>query len=787
MLKHYLRVSIRILTKHRIFSLINILGLSIGLTAVLLIALNIKFEHSFNSFNENESRIFRVGPTLKAEGKVVGSSPEFVAALGPAMLKDMVEVENYVRIAALRTKYFTYGSKSFKIEYVTYADSSLFSIFSFHLLAGNKSKALVDPYSVVLTRSTSLKIFGRDDPIGKVVSVGNVPHMVTGVVEDPPSNSDVQFSSIISFSTLYNRPDVFLGWDGGNQYITYVLLKKNTFEENVNIKFPAFLWPYINKKYSEGGWKVEARLEPLEALHLYYNDDSAGIRENINTFSVIAIFILLIACANFVNLSTARATGRMQEVGMRKVLGAQRKSLILQFLIESVLLCLFALLLAFMLVELLMPWYNNLIGKHLVLSKLVDGQFIIFLLSVLIFTGLMAGLYPALFLSSFQPAVTLKGSITKTRQRLLLRKSLVIFQFAISIVLIISTFVINDQLLFMRSKNLGFDKEHMVVIPLVNSDLRAKYETFKTELKRIPGVINAAASSEVPLNGFTSNGYLPQGYKSAIILNVVDGDKDFLNTFGIELVKGRNFGVQAASDKQGYIINEALSQLLGWSDPIDKKIERNGNHTVIGQVKNFNYAMLYYPIEPLIITNNPESGSFGYVSAKVGPGNLPEMMASIQKVWQEFAPMVPFEYRFLDQEFDNVYKTDISFREAFTVFSWLAIFVALLGLLGLVSYSVELRRKEIGIRKVLGSSVAGIMSLLFREYLKWVIAANFVGWPIAFFLMHRWLEHFAYKTSLNFWIFIASAAIVAFVALVTISLQAIKAATANPVKSLRYE
>jgi putative ABC transport system permease protein len=787
MLKNFLKIAVRNLRKQRVFTFINIIGLSVGLTAVLLLALNIKFEHSFNSFHMNENRIFRVGLTLKSEGKILGSSSEFVDALGPAMLKDIPEVENYVRISTLRTMYFTYDKKSFKIEDVSYADPSLVSIFSFHFITGNKSKALTDPYSIVLTQNTASKIFGNKNPIGKAVTIGNASYLITGIVDDPPSNSDIHFNSLISFSTLYNRPDIFMGWNGGNQYITYVLLKNNAYEQQVNKKFPGFLWPYVNEKFSASGWKMEAVLEPLENIHLYYNDDSTAIRENLNTFSVIAIFILLIACANFVNLSTARATGRMQEVGIRKVLGAEKKSLIIQFLAESLLICLLTLFIAFMLVELLMPWYNSFIGKQLLLSKLVDGQFILFLFFILIFTGLLAGFYPAFFLASLRPVDTLKGSMARVSQRLLLRKALVIFQFAISIVLIVSTFVINDQLRFMRLKDLGFQKDNIVVLPLVNNVLKAKIETFKTELKRIPNVIGVAASSEIPMNGFTRNGYLPQGYKSVILINVVDGDADFLKTYGIELIKGKSFGALTASDKQAYIINKALSDRLGWSDPIGKEINRNGNHIVIGEVKNFNYSSLYYPIEPLIITSNPQNSSFDYISVKFGSGDLPKMMASIKNVWNVFVPMVPFEYNFIDKEFDKIYKADISFHESFKVFSWLAIFVALIGLLGLVSFSIELRRKEIGIRKVLGSSVPGILSLISMEYLKWVVTANFIGWPIGYFIMQRWLGNYAYKTSINLWAFIVSTAIVLLVALVTINLHAIKAATANPIKSLKYE
>ena len=787
MLRNYLKIALRNLAKRRVYSLINIVGLSIGLTVVLLIALTIKFEHSFNSFNKKENRIYRVGLKLKAHGKIMEDSPVFVAALGPAMLKDMPEVENYVRIATPRTLYFTYGEHSFKVENATYAGSSLFSIFSFKLIAGDKNSALTDPYSLVLTQATASRIFGNNDPVGKVVSVGNLPYKVTGIVKDPPSNSDIRFDAVISFSTLHNRPNVFLGWDGGEQYVTYVLLNKNASMETVNEKFPSFLWSYINKAYSVAGWKEEAQLEPLRDIHLHYNADSAAIRENMNVYLAIAIFILLIACANFVNLSTARATGRMQEVGMRKVLGAKRKSLVLQFLAESVMMSLFALLLAVMLVELLMPWYGNLIGKHIVFSRLIDGQLILFLLAVLGTTGLVAGLYPAVFLSSFVPVDTLKGGGRRTRQRHFLRKALVILQFAISVVLIVSTFVISDQLAFMRSRNLGFDKDNMLVVPLVNGNMRARYEAFKTELKNIPGVVNAAASSEVPLNGFTSNGYRPQGYTSPIVINVVDVDDDFMSTYGLSLLKGRGFSEQVASDRQAYMINEALAKRLGWNDPVGKTIDRNGNHTVIGEVKDFNFASLYYSVEPLIITNSPQGGGFSYVSVMLGPGNLPGTMAAIRKVWREFAPMVPFEYRFLDAQFDQIYKADITFHEAFEVFSSLAIFVALLGLLGLVSYSVELRRREIGIRKVLGSSVPGILSLLSKEYLKWVVIANLIGWPVAYFVMQKWLADFAYRTRIDIWVFVASAGLVLLVALITISMRALKAATANPVESLRYE
>ncbi len=789
MLKNYLKIAFRNILRNKVYSFINIVGLSIGLTVVLLIALTIKFEYSFNSFNKNADHIYRVGMVAYREGKLLLNSPQFVAALGPALVSEFPEVEASVRLRTPVNMYLKYHNKSFLADNVIYADSNMFSVFSFRLLEGNKNEALVNPHSIVLTKSTASRIFRDSEAVGKVVTIENTPYLVTGVSEDPPANSDIQFGAVLSFSTMYgmSNSDHFLGWYGGNQFITYVELKKNADPAEVDKKFPSFLSSHYSR-LAKMNVKFGANLEPLKDLHLYYNDDSAALRQNLDTFSAIALFILLIACANFVNLSTARATGRAKEVGMRKVLGAEKSSLISQFLAESVLFVLIALILALGLVEILMPWYSNLIGKYLVLSHLFNGSFILLLLAILLLTGIGAGLYPALFLSSYQPVNTLKGNLVKGLGKLALRKSLVIFQFAISVFLLISTLIINNQIGYMRSMNLGYHKNNMLVISLDNESLQTKYEAFKNELRAIPGVVDAAASTEVPGADFTSNGYFPEGYKQPLIIHVVDGDEDFLSTYGLELLKGRNFNPQITSDKQAYIVNESLAKLLDWSNPLDKKIMRNGTHPVIGEVRDFNYAPLYDPIKPLIITDHPEGGQpFTFVSVRLGSGNLHQTMGSIQKVWKEFAPSLPFDYFFLDQQFNDIYKTEIRFREVFLVFSGLSIFVALLGLVGLVSYSVEARRKEIGIRKVLGSSIPGVLSLLSREYVKWILAANIIAWPVAYFAMQKWLQDFAYKTKLTPWVFVAAAAIELAVAVIAMSIQALRAATANPVEALRYE
>ncbi len=789
MIKNNFKVSFRSLKHQKIFSFINIFGLTVGLTAVILIVLNIKFEYSFNSFNKKADRIYRVGTVFQREGKVIYNSPEFVAALGPAMLKEFPEVENFVRMSTPRSMEFINGDKSFMIDNISYADSDFLKIFSFRLIQGNLSNVLHNPYSVVLTQSTAGIIFGNGDAVGKFITIEGKPYLITGVAEDPPANSDIQFSGLVSFSTLSYRTNSehFLGWYGGNQFITYLELKKNASPNNINKSFSAFLLLKFSE-LAKMNIKFYAHLEPLEDIHMHYNDNSPALRRNLNTFSIIALFILLIACANFINLSTARASGKAKEVGMRKVLGANKRSLIFQFLSESFLLALLAFILSLMLVEILLPWYGNLIGKQLAFSKLLDLKLALLLLSVLLFTGIVAGFYPAVFLTSYQPANTLKGNLTKSVGKLLLRKSLVILQFSISTILIISTFIINSQISFMREKDLGINEKKILVLSLDNNVLKEKYETLKNELKTIPGILNASASTEIPGYGFTSNGYFPEGYKTPLMIHVVESDNDFLSTYGIKLTKGRNFNDEIKSDRQAYIINRKLASLLNWNEPLGKLITRNGEaHPVIGEIKDFNYAPLYYPIQPLIITNRPEAGKFNFISIELGSGNITLVMNSVQKVWSEFAPMLPFNYFFLNSRFDNIYRTEFRFREAFFIFSGLAIFVALLGLLGLVSFSVELRRKEIGIRKVLGSSVSSLIIMLTKEYSKWVLIANIVAWPAAFYLMNKWLQDFAYRTEVQIWVFILAGIIVLVSALLIVGFQVVRASSVNPVKSLRYE
>ncbi|MHB8852558.1 MAG: ABC transporter permease [Ignavibacteriaceae bacterium] len=791
MLFNYLKETTRNLARFKIYTIINVAGLAIGLAAVILITVNIIFEYSFNSFHSNESHIYRIGTTFERQGKTILSTPEFVAALGPAMMGYFPEIKNFVRISSPDPIELTDLNNSYSVDKNVYADSSFFDVFSFKLLEGNKKLALSDPYSIVLTKSTAALIFGKSDPLGKVIIYEKAPYNITGIAADPPENSDIQFNSLISFSTLSSMPNSqhFLGWKGGNQFITYVQLKKNSSPKELSRKFPDFLWPHLNNDLSNISCQEILRLEPLKDIHLHYNDDSISIRSNVDTFSIIAIFILIIASLNFVNLSTARGIERAKAVGVRKVLGAKKNSLVIQFLAESIAVCTIAFLLAIMLVELLIPLYDNLINKHLVLAKFMNWEFISFLLILLIFTSIASGLYPALCLSNYKVINVLKGNLLQGKQKLVLRKSLVIFQFVVSIFLIVSTFVINEQLRYIRDKDPGFIKNDILVIPLTDNKLKEEYEVFKTKLKQIRGVVNVTASSNVPLapGGFTSNGYLPEGYNSPLMIHALDCGANFLNTYGIKLLAGRNFNNRIASDQKGFLINESMAKLLPWSNPVGKIILRNGNNTIIGVVKDFNYSSLYHPIQPLIITDKQKANHINYISVKLLSSNMKQTLALIKNAWNEFAPGIAFDYHFLDEGFDKTYRADIIFHEMFAAFSALAMIVALLGLLGLVSYSISLRTKEIGMRKVLGASVLEINRLLVRDYIKWEIIANIIAWPIAYILLRQWLQRFAYKINFNVWMFVDPSIIVLTAACTLVSMMAFRISIKNPTESLRSE
>ena len=787
MISNYLKVALRNLLKHRIYSAITIVGFAIGLAASILIVLYVRFELSYDDFQVHGDTIVRASFASKKEGTIQGRGPNFTPPFAPAAANEIPEVESFVRLSTPRVAYAFVGGESFKLENIRHADSTFFDIFSFNLIAGDARSALRNPYSLVLSRSSAERMFGERNPLGTLVKLdGKGPYQITGIVADPPANSSIQFSSLISFSTLYEDKNLYLDWNGGNQYIAYLQLVPNADIALVEKQCSALLWRHLNQQLSDVGVEVVPSLEPLKNVHLFHEYDSETRRSNIAIFSAVAVFILILACVNFVNLTTARAIRRAKEVGIRKTFGANRNDLVFQFLGEALLVTIAGTSIAILLVELVTPWYWALVGEHAgSLSSFELGEAALFVLSI--FTvGIAAGSYPAFHLSRFQPAA-LQGEISRGGARSIVRNILVIFQFAVSITLIVCTLLVGAQLQYMQTKDLGFRQENMIVIPLRGEELNERGNILKQELAALPDITGVTASSEVPSAGFTSNGYFPEGQATPVMIHVVDTDERFFDTYGLSIIKGRSFSSERLTDKDSYLINESLALMLGWDDPVGKTIRRGGDHTIIGVVKDFHYATLHDKIEPLIITNQPWRGRYSVLSVRTESKDLQELINSLRAVWHRVLPSTPFEFSFLDDQMDTLYRAERRFEGLFFSFSFLAIVIALMGLVGLASFSAQQRTKEIGIRKVLGASVQGVVSLLSADFIKLIAVANLLAWPTAYYFTQRWLDNFAYRMEMPWGAFILAGGGVLLLSLGVIGVQAIKAASANPVEALRYE
>jgi len=788
MFKSYFWMAFRNLNKHRGYTLINIFGLALGLSAVILILLYLQFEFTFDRFHAHADHIYRIGIRHLQEGNIEGDTHVFTPPIGPDMRNEMPEVEDFVRMSTLRPAYLEVDGKAYKETGLCYASAGLFDVFSFELTAGDSRRALEAPFSLVLSERAAGRIFGARDPVGESVQIGpDNLYQVTGVVKNPPDNSSIQFEVLISFSTLYALPGLHLDWNGGNQYITYIKLHENASPASVESKFPDFMWKHINEMIAQYGWKNEAYLQPLKDIHFHYDAGSRTALANFYTFSAIAAFILLIACINFVNLTTARAARRAKEVGMRKVIGAHRGNLIRQFLGESVVLTFFAFLLGVGLAYVLTPTYNQLLDKQLNPIELLNPLSAAGLLGLILVVGVASGIHPAVYLSAFQPVKTLKGRISSGRGNKKFRNVLVVFQFVISVTLIICTLLIRDQRQYMKQVELGYDKDNMLVLPLADRQLRNLTEEIRSELLSVPGVMQAAASSAVPYAGFTSNGYIPEGFSQSIMIHALDIDLHFLETYDIDVVQGRNFSRDFATDKEAYLINQTLAKQLGWDDPLGKTIARSGEWKVIGVVRDFQFATLHDRIEPLLITCNPWGNRFYYLSVKINTPDIPRTLASIETVIKKFSPVIPFEYFFLDDAFDRQYKNEERFEKIFRYFSFLAVIIALLGLFSLSAYSAQQKAKEIGIRKVLGATIPSILGMFSKEMLILISAANVLAAPVAIYVINRWLEYYAYRMTIG-----AGAFVLAFfgsltAAFTTISYQSLRAAFKKPVEELRAE
>lgn len=779
MLKNYFLIGFRNIIKHKVFSAINILGLAIGIACSILIFQWIWDEVSWDMYHENSANIYMTYseyPDSVNTWQTSYSCPP----LGPALIEKYPEVKQYARVRNF-SGLIKYDKVEFSDETIVGVDSSFFEIFTMPFAKGNPKSAFKDPFSIVLTESIAKKYFGENEAIGKSLMIDNEHHVIVkGVVKDMPKNSDFQFDMILPYEFFTATEQFNRGWISG-RIITYLLLKNNT-------KVAEF-----EKKIQNIGLEHEAqcgyivKLQALKKIHLFTLTGEKEAMIYVYIFSAVAFLIMLIACINFMNLSTARSLQRSKEIGLRKVIGAQRNQIIKQFYIESIIIVLISMQIAMVIVEALTSSFNNLTGKSLSIDYW-DLNFVLALLIIAIFTSIVSGSYPALYISSFKPIKILRASFVRNSQKSHFRKVLVIVQFSISIFLIVSTCIIFSQLQFLRNKDLGFDKDNLIFIQL-NRELLPMHNTIKNELLSCNEIISASVTGSRPSSiGFKTSSMnwegKPQDATQYFVYNSVDFD--YVKTFKLEIVEGRDFSAELPTDTFNFIVNETAVEFMGFDDPIGKKFSHwDMQGQIIGVVKDFNFMPLNQTIEPILFTITSLHYQFIFVRYRVGKSQ--EAINHITKTWEKFSPGFPADYQFFEDDFADTYKTQERMSELFSYFTVIAILISCLGLFGLAAFVVEQKTKEIALKKVLGASVQGIVFKLSKEFTKWVVAANIIAWPLAYIFAKEWLMEFAYSISIN-WLFFIFAAVLSYViALITISMQAIKAANKNPIDCLRFE
>ncbi|MGV3504607.1 MAG: ABC transporter permease [Adhaeribacter sp.] len=796
MFYNYLKIAVRTLLRHRFYTFINMAGLTLGISCCLLIFLFVRHELSYDQFHQQGDRLYRVLRLARLNGAERGvpyTSGPYARALAQDFPGQVAAAVRVMPVNAL----LTYRNRSFKEEQVILADSNFFSVFSFALVKGDPRTALSGTHSLVLSQTTAKKYFGSANPLGKLITVDKTStYQVTGVMADVPANSHLQFDLVASIKPQ-EREDWFYVWRN-NAMFTYVLLNRRARLADLEARFPAFMTKYLSKEFKEWGGKMGLRLQPMKDIYMHeglvFDNVTHGSKNNVYIFSAIAGFILLIAGINFMNLASARSAGRAREVGVRKVLGAYRRHLVAQFLSESTLLALLAVGLSLGLIVLVLPYFNALSEKQLAIP-FGDPLLYVWLLGLALVVGLLAGSYPAFFLSSFQPVNVLKGRLSSGGGHPMLRRALVVFQFSISIFLLIGTVVIYRQMYFLQHKNLGFNKEHVLKIRIDNGEIHHHRQAFLRRVKQLPGVLQASVMSGEPGGfhdqfGFEVSARPGETWR----FNTVFTDFDYLPTLGIQLVAGRNLSRAFPSDStSALLLNQQAAAVLGWTphQALGQEISDKGfgspdvhRRRVVGVVKDYHFSSLKDPINPLAILMRPDHRM---LVLRLAPGNPAPVLAAVRQVYGQMAPQYPFQYSFLDDDFDHLYKTEQKQAQLFTIFSALAIFIACLGLFGLAAYTTEQRRKEIGIRKILGASAGGLVALVSRDFIRLVLLANILAWPLAYLAMQRWLEHFSYRIGIGWYVFLAAGLLALVIALLTISFQALKVALANPVESLRDE
>jgi putative ABC transport system permease protein len=809
MIKNYFKVALRNLWKSRGFSAINIIGLAAGLGVCLLIVLYVTDELSYDRHYKNADRIYRLDADIYINNTQFTSatSPK---AMAPRLLKDYPQVVQMARISYFNSPtdiMIRKGSSWVQDHHLAFADSTFFQVFTLPMIAGDPMTALNEPHSIVIDESAARRYFNTTDVVGKTLELDDKTICkITGVMQDMPRQSSFHFSFIRPLHDSWSGDDNL--WIN-NSAQSFILVRPGVDRSFLQDRVDATVNTYVNRAFEtqlhldfqnmkqQGGY-IRYHLMPLTDIHLHsnksYEFEANGNSSYIYIFSFIAILILVIACVNFMNLSTARSAGRAKEVGIRKVAGSTRQNLIVQFLIESLLLTFFSLLLALALALLLLPMFNTLSGKELHADILFSPRFLLLLVTLVFVVGCLAGSYPAFYLSSFQPIKVLKGAIATGFKGSWLRSSLVVFQFFISIGLIIGTLVIYRQLNFIRSREVGFDRDQVLVIHNTGS-VGEEIKTYRKELPQLSGVADATLASDLPTQG---NGYNQTGWsrnasmdaKAVIVVTDLNVDEHYVPTLGMQVVTGRNFSIDFPSDSSGILVNEATVQLLGWKDPLTQKLYQTDDsgkplpYHVVGVLRDFNYNSMHEKVGPVVIRLRDYRGS---MAVRLRPGDIYSKVQQVETKWKALFPGTPFSYTFMDNDFDRLYHAEAQTGRVFVTFAVFAILIACLGLFGLVTYAAEQRTREIGIRKVLGASTGGLMTLLSKDFLRLVLVASLIAFPVAWWAMNQWLQSFAYRVGISWWIFVVAGLAAIFIALVTVSIQTIRAAVANPVKSLRSE
>jgi len=797
MLLNYLKIILRNFKRQKGFYLINMIGLSIGIACTILIVLFVTYELGYDKYNQHHDHIYRMAVDGIA-GNTMIYQTYTPAPLPEAMYKEFPEIEKITRISTWSEIKTRYQNKVFSEDRVFAVDSTFFEIFSFNMIKGDVKSALKNPYSIVLTESMALKYFGNQNPLNEIMRLDTTNFRITAIIEDVPGQSHFHFDFLVtltSFDGFYNGTAWW--W---NNFRTYLLLNPNTDYLEFEAKLPDFVRKYLfeGRDYDESvakGNKWEYYLQPLTEIHLT-SDISGEFEPNGNKtyiyiFWVIAGFILVMACINFMNLSTAKSTRRGKEVGIRKVSGATKSRLIFQFISESIIISMVSLLIGLVIVESVIPAFRDFTGQNLIIHYF-NTSTIPLLLLLAIIIGILSGSYPAFVLSSFRPVVVLKGAMTKKTKGISLRNMLVIFQFAISIILIIGTVIVFNQLRMIQNKNLGFDKENIIVIKNAYL-LEEKSGSFKNELRQNPNILHVSGSHKMPGMRLNNIGFGAEDLEDGFTLNLLCCDPEFADVMNFEITHGRFFSREYSTDSNAIVINEAALNLIGWSDPIGKKInnwsENRIDFPVIGVVKDFHYESMHEKIRPqaFMQLGGAYSWEERFISVKYKPGSVNNVMPFLESKWDTFSMELPFSFSFFDQDYNNLYQNEKQTKDLMIVFSVLAIFIACLGLLGLASFIAIQKTKEIGIRKTFGATNRNIVWSFSKTFTKWVLIANLIAWPLAWLAMNRWLQNFEYRVSMSWWIFLLAAIIALLIAWMTVSYQSLKAAKANPIDALRYE